>query len=95
MKVEKADIIKSIKNFEVAPHRMQLIASKNNIKYVDDSKSTNVHSSMNALSVVKDRVVLLLGGEDKSLNFAPIFEKHRQTQSCTRTHIRQGAQLYA
>ena len=77
MKVEKVDIIKSIKNFEVAPHRMQLIASKNNIKYVDDSKSTNVHSSMNALSIVKDRVVLLLGGEDKSLNFAPIFEKYK------------------
>ena len=76
MKVEKEKILDSIKNFQVAPHRLELVAHKDNIKYIDDSKSTNVHSSMNALQCIKDKVILLLGGEDKDLNFAPIFENY-------------------
>ena len=31
---------------------------------------------MNALSNFKDRIILLLGGEDKSLDFAPIFNTY-------------------
>ena len=73
LKVDKQDIVDAVKNFKVSSHRLELVAEKNNIKYIDDSKSTNVHSALNALGNIADRVVLLLGGEDKNLDFAPIF----------------------
>jgi len=76
LKIDKEEIVESIKEFKVSSHRLEIVANKNNIKYIDDSKSTNVHSSMHALETIKDRVVLLLGGEDKFLNFAPIFNTY-------------------
>ena len=77
LKIDKEKIITTIKNFHVSPHRMELVANKNGVKFIDDSKSTNVHSSLNALSVVKDDVILLLGGGDKKLNFDEIFKMYK------------------
>ncbi len=77
VKVDKEAIIEAVNSFRVKSHRLELIATHNNITYIDDSKSTNVHSTLNALSVVKNKVVLLLGGENKELNFSPIFEQYR------------------
>ena len=78
LKVEKEAIIDAIKNFKIKANRLELVATHNNITYIDDSKSTNIHSTLNGLSVVKDKVVLLLGGEDKNLDFSPIFEQYRE-----------------
>ena len=77
LKIDKEKIIKTIKNFKVSPHRMSVVCEKNNIKYVDDSKSTNIHSTMNALNSYSENVVLLLGGEDKKLKFDEIFRENK------------------
>ena len=77
LKIDKNKIIEVVKNFQVAPHRLELVANKDNIKYIDDSKSTNIHSSINALNCVKEKVILLLGGQDKNLNFDIIFNLYK------------------
>jgi len=74
LKLDKLNIVDVIKNFKLSPHRLELVAEKNNIKYIDDSKSTNIHSTENALRSVREKVVLLLGGVDKNLNFTQLFE---------------------
>ena len=58
-----------------APHRLQTVRECGGVRYIDDSKSTNIHSTLNALTCVKDGVVLLLGGKDKNLNFDAIFAR--------------------
>lgn len=78
LKIERQDIIDAIKNFKIAPHRMELVCESKGIKYIDDSKSTNVHSSINALNCISENVVLLLGGADKNLNFDEIFNKFKE-----------------
>jgi UDP-N-acetylmuramoylalanine--D-glutamate ligase len=78
LKIDKEKILEAIKEFQLSPHRLQVINKYNNITFVDDSKSTNIHSTINGLTTVKNQVVLLLGGEDKNLNFAPIFENFRE-----------------
>ena len=78
LKVDKESIIETVKRFELSPHRLEVVAKHNNITYIDDSKSTNIHSTINGLSAIKDNAILLLGGEDKKLNFAPIFEKFNE-----------------
>lgn len=78
LKLDKEDILNSLNEFELAPHRLELVAKENGVTYVDDSKSTNVHSTSNALNVVDNGVVLLLGGVDKKLNFEEIFERYSE-----------------
>ena len=75
MKIDKDKIVSAIKEYNMMPHRMKLVLEKNGVKYIDDSKSTNVHSTVNALNYSPEGVVLLLGGEDKNLKFDEIFLK--------------------
>lgn len=62
-------------NFKMSPHRMQVVYSKDGVDYIDDSKSTNVHSTLNALGSTGGDVVLMLGGSDKNLKFDDIFKR--------------------
>jgi UDP-N-acetylmuramoylalanine--D-glutamate ligase len=68
-----------VKAFEVSPHRLEVVAKKNNIKFIDDSKSTNIHSTLHAMSRMEEssKVVLLLGGQNKNLKFDDIFEQYQ------------------
>lgn len=56
------------------PHRMQLVGETNGIRWVNDSKATNVGACLAALEGLSDllegKVVLLLGGEGKQADFS-------------------------
>ena len=78
LKIEKEKIITALNSFKVAPHRMQLVAEAKGVKFIDDSKSTNPHSTMHALSLMRNNVILLLGGEDKKLSFDDIFLNYKE-----------------
>ncbi len=77
LKIEKDTINEALQKFKLDAHRLEVVAKNDNITYIDDSKSTNVHSTLNGLKCVKDNVILLLGGEDKNLNFSSIFENYK------------------
>ncbi len=77
IKIDKEKIIEAINNFKLSPHRLEMVASDNGVAYIDDSKSTNVHSTLNALNNTNGGVVLLLGGADKKLNFGKIFSQYK------------------
>jgi UDP-N-acetylmuramoylalanine--D-glutamate ligase len=47
------------------PHRVQLVAELDGVRYVDDSKATNAHAAASALGGL-DHVVLIAGGRDRS-----------------------------
>ncbi|QCI18769.1 UDP-N-acetylmuramoyl-L-alanine--D-glutamate ligase [Buchnera aphidicola] len=57
--------------FSNLPHRFQIVHKKNNIFWINDSKSTNVNSTKIALKNinVQGTIWLLLGGDKKSANF--------------------------
>lgn len=73
LKIDRDKMIDAIKNFEVSSHRLEMVLSKGNVKYINDSKSTNVHSVVHALDNTKGDIVLLLGGKNKKLSFDEIF----------------------
>jgi len=52
---------------------LEMVLSKGNVKYINDSKSTNVHSVVHALDNTKGDIILLLGGKNKKLSFDEIF----------------------
>lgn len=66
---EKTKIVLS--SFLNLPHRFQIIHKRNNISWINDSKSTNVNSTKAALENIniQGTIRLLLGGDKKSADF--------------------------
>jgi UDP-N-acetylmuramoylalanine--D-glutamate ligase len=63
----------ALSDFAGVPHRLELIAEVNGAAYVNDSKATNVGSTLVALaSYPSDSVHLLLGGDGKQQDFTPL-----------------------
>jgi UDP-N-acetylmuramoylalanine--D-glutamate ligase len=54
------------------PHRCELIATVNDVEYVNDSKATNLDSVEKALLSEVRPVVLIAGGKDKGFGFGPL-----------------------
>ena len=57
----------AVSTFSSLPHRTELVAEKDGVRYVDDSKATNPHATLRALSGL-DQVVLIAGGRAKGLD---------------------------
>lgn len=65
MDVSIAQILKGLKSFKNAPHRMELCGEVNGVKFVNDSKATNVDSVFYALDGIKNKIIWIAGGIDK------------------------------
>ncbi|UDG80744.1 UDP-N-acetylmuramoylalanine--D-glutamate ligase [Candidatus Hartigia pinicola] len=63
-----------LKNYSGLVHRFQLVLFNKGVKWINDSKATNVASTAAALNglTVKGIVHLLLGGDSKSADFSPL-----------------------
>lgn len=56
--------------FEGLPHRVQFVRELRGVRFYDDSKGTNPHAVLAALSGFEGNVVLIMGGLDKGVNLA-------------------------
>jgi UDP-N-acetylmuramoylalanine--D-glutamate ligase len=64
-----------LRTFPGVPHRLQEVGSRNAVLYVNDSKATNVASTLVALRAFpRGGVHLILGGQGKGQDFAPLRE---------------------
>jgi UDP-N-acetylmuramoylalanine--D-glutamate ligase len=62
----------ALPDFFGLPHRLQLVAERRGVSYVNDSKGTNVGATLAALASVAGPVVLIAGGQSKGANFEPL-----------------------
>ena len=60
-------------NLQGERFRIEKIATFNNINFVNDSKSTNIASTLASVETIKGAIVLLLGGANKGLNYKKLF----------------------
>jgi UDP-N-acetylmuramoylalanine--D-glutamate ligase len=60
----------SLKRFKVLPHRMEPVATRNGIHYVNDSKATNMDALLKALEAFNRPVILIMGGRNKGGDFS-------------------------
>ncbi len=65
-------VLEGLKKFSGLPHRLQQIAEFGGIRFYDDSKGTNVGATAAALDGLAERSVVILGGEGKGQDFAPL-----------------------
>lgn len=62
-------IRESLKNFEGVAHRLEFVREYKGIKYINDSKATNVNAVWYALDSFNTPMVLILGGRDKGNDY--------------------------
>lgn len=68
-----ADSMKdALHSFNAPSHRCQLIADEGGVRYIDDSKGTNVASTVAALSSLSGKKVIILGGKGKGEDYSPL-----------------------
>ncbi|MBI2893036.1 MAG: UDP-N-acetylmuramoyl-L-alanine--D-glutamate ligase [Deltaproteobacteria bacterium] len=72
MGAEPAAIGQVLSTFTGLPHRMQLVACREEVSYWDDSKATNVGAAVKALEGICGRAVLIAGGRDKGGDYGPL-----------------------
>lgn len=68
-------IVNSLKEFELSSHRLQLVNTIKGVKYFDDSKSTNISSTISACKSMNGKTTLLIGGYDKGLDYRKLFKE--------------------
>lgn len=72
------DIRRSLAAFKGVEHRLEYVATIGGVRYINDSKATNVNSCWYALQSMKTPVVLILGGTDKGNDYSEILDLVRQ-----------------
>ncbi|MEZ7868162.1 MAG: UDP-N-acetylmuramoyl-L-alanine--D-glutamate ligase [Paludibacteraceae bacterium] len=72
--VRKENIRQSLQDFQGVEHRLEYVATVRDVKYINDSKATNVNSCWYALQSMRTPVVLILGGTDKGNDYSEIEE---------------------
>ena len=67
-----------LRAFTGLPHRSQRVGVVNGVTFFDDSKGTNVASTVAALSGMAVPTILIAGGEGKQQDFSPLAEPVRK-----------------
>ena len=68
-------LIGALREFKGLPHRVELIGEADGVRWYDDSKGTNVGSTVAALAGLAQgdtRLVLIAGGDGKGQDFSPL-----------------------
>jgi UDP-N-acetylmuramoylalanine--D-glutamate ligase len=68
-------IAEALRTFRGVPHRLEDVAERRGVRYVNDSKATNVAATLRALAAYSDESLhLILGGSSKGEDFTPLVE---------------------
>lgn len=70
--LERARLLPALESFRGLPHRVELVDEVAGVKYIDDSKGTNVGATVAALNGMTRPVVLIAGGDGKGQDFSPL-----------------------
>lgn len=70
--IKKEDIRRALADFEGVEHRLEYVADVDGVRYINDSKATNVNSCWYALESMPRNTVLILGGKDKGNDYTEI-----------------------
>jgi UDP-N-acetylmuramoylalanine--D-glutamate ligase len=74
---DDATIAHALRAFTGVPHRLELVAEHGGVRFVNDSKATNVAAALRALVSYDAPVLLIAGGRGKGESYAPLGEAAR------------------
>ncbi len=70
--LDNEKIIAALKSFKGVEHRLEFVREIEGIKFINDSKATNVDSVIVALKSFDEPILLILGGQDKGNDYSMI-----------------------
>jgi UDP-N-acetylmuramoylalanine--D-glutamate ligase len=70
--IEREAVAEGLRTFAGVAHRLEDLGSVDGVRYVNDSKATNVDSTLVALAAFEAGVHLILGGRGKAQDFTPL-----------------------
>lgn len=72
LKITDEKIRNSLMTFQAVEHRLEKVAETGGIKYINDSKATNVNATYYALESMKNPTVWIVGGVDKGNDYSQL-----------------------
>ncbi|HEX2868890.1 MAG TPA: UDP-N-acetylmuramoyl-L-alanine--D-glutamate ligase [Ignavibacteriales bacterium] len=72
LNLDNGKIKSALGNFPGVEHRLEFVRELDGVKYINDSKATNVDSVWYALRSFEDPIFLILGGKDKGNDYNQI-----------------------
>lgn len=91
--VKDSTIAEAVRRFMPPGHRCETVADQDGILWLNDSKSTNLHSTEAAVRSQTRPIILLAGGKDKGLDYAAINPMLKQKARCCIVFGQIGEQL--
>jgi UDP-N-acetylmuramoylalanine--D-glutamate ligase len=84
--------VAALTHFPGLPHRAQVVAEAGGVRWIDDSKATNVGAALATLGGMPGPLILVAGGDGKGQDFAPLAgAARRQGQARAADRPRRGA----
>ena len=72
LNVDWKHTVEALRKVRPLPHRLELVAEKNGVRFYDDSKGTNVGAVAKSMEGFASPVILLAGGRDKGGDFSTL-----------------------
>jgi UDP-N-acetylmuramoylalanine--D-glutamate ligase len=78
MGIDRDAVREGLRTFAGVPHRLELVAELGGVRFVNDSKATNVASATVGLRAFEGGVHAILGGSEKGESYAPLLDPVRE-----------------
>lgn len=75
--IPDAAIQKGLDVFPGLPHRLEFVRERNGVEWINDSKATNVDSSLVAMKALNGNLWLIAGGKGKGAPYEPLVQAAR------------------
>lgn len=67
-------MVAGLKAFRGLPHRLEAVATIDDVRWFDDSKATNPHAAAVGIRALDGDLIVITGGFDKGLDLAPVID---------------------
>ena len=78
LNVENEKLVKFFKSTTALEHRLENFFVKENTTFINDSKGTNVESTLKAIDSFNNSIIMILGGDDKKIDNMPLIERVKE-----------------
>jgi UDP-N-acetylmuramoylalanine--D-glutamate ligase len=72
LQLNEAACLQALREFPGLPHRAEWIADVRGVRYIEDSKGTNVGATLAAVTGMQGPLIVIAGGQGKGQDFAPL-----------------------
>ncbi len=76
--LDLSDISKNIKTFRSIEHRLEYVDTIRGLKIYNDSKGTNVDSSVKAIESFSEPIIIIAGGYDKNIDYTDYIKSFKK-----------------